>query len=152
MSFCETDDALSLFSGGYNCSQAVATSFAGRFGVEPETAKAMARAFGGGVARLGGTCGAISGALMVLGMLEDGTDDEAAAKERTYERTREFFRRFEERHGATDCRNLLGLDLSDSDEYAEAKERDLFRTVCPDFVRHATDIIEDMMAERECSP
>ena len=79
----------------YNCCQSVLLPFAQELGLTPEQATALAANFGSGM-RHGSTCGALSGALMVLGGLGYG-DKEAL----------EFIRTFRQNHGATDCTTLL---------------------------------------------
>lgn len=79
----------------YNCCQSVLIPFAGELGLSREQAYALGAHFGAGM-RHGATCGALSGALMVLGGLGYG-EKEAL----------DFIRTFREHHGATDCATLL---------------------------------------------
>ncbi|MCJ7610636.1 MAG: C-GCAxxG-C-C family protein, partial [Candidatus Aminicenantes bacterium] len=93
--------AIGLFRQGYNCSQAVLAAFAPRLGLERDKAFRLAQSFGAGLARLGETCGAVTGALMVIGLKygKVRAKDEAA-KEKTYRLVREFMDRFRSRHGS----------------------------------------------------
>jgi C_GCAxxG_C_C family probable redox protein len=141
MSGVET--AVRLFDGGYSCSQAVFTAFADQLGVRPETAARIAAGFGGGMGRLGETCGAVTGALMVLGARYGGTD--IVAKEETYEMVRVFMDRFNARHGITVCRDLLHCDISTPEGRAEAHEKDLHGSICSNLVRDAAEILEAML-------
>jgi C_GCAxxG_C_C family probable redox protein len=61
------DHAVELFNAGRNCSQAVLMAFAGELGLEPDAAARLAAGFGGGMGRMGHTCGAVSGAVLVRG-------------------------------------------------------------------------------------
>ena len=79
----------------YNCCQAVLVPFAAEMGVTEEQAYKMGAHFGSGM-RHGSTCGAITGALMALGMM--GYDEAAAA---------EILRSVRQGHGALDCATLL---------------------------------------------
>ena len=81
--------------------------------MDQEAALRVAAAFGGGLARSGGPCGAMSGALMVIG-LQHGmvSADAPQAKEHTYKIAQEFVERFRSANGAVDCRELLGHDMS----------------------------------------
>ena len=79
----------------YNCAQAVLVPFAAEMGITEEQAYKMGAHFGSGM-RHGSTCGAITGALMVLGML--GYDDKTATA---------LLRKVREGHGALDCATLL---------------------------------------------
>ncbi len=139
------DVAQTYFSQGFSCSQAVAAAFAADFGLEPATLLRVAAAFGGGVARSGDTCGAVTGGLMVIGLRYGITQPDPPAKERTYERAREFLARFQARHGAVACRTLLGHDFSTPEGQATIRERKLTHTICPGLVTAAVAILEEML-------
>ena len=62
------DVAGSRFSEGFSCSQSVLAAFAPELGLDADAALRVSAAFGGGMGRTGGTCGAVTGALMVLGL------------------------------------------------------------------------------------
>ena len=94
----------SRFAEGYNCSQAVLSAYAPDLGLADETALKIAAGFGGGMGRMAETCGAVTGALMVLGLKYGATSPEREAKERVYERVREFAKRFKARNGSLVCR------------------------------------------------
>ncbi|MBR4098720.1 MAG: C_GCAxxG_C_C family protein [Clostridium sp.] len=79
----------------YNCAQSVLIPFALELGLTEEQAYQLASHFGGGM-RHDSTCGAVTGALMALGL-----------KGCTEEQARDFLRQFSERHGALDCPTLL---------------------------------------------
>ena len=79
----------------YNCAQSVVVTFADRIGLSDQQCYQMAAHFGSGM-RHGSTCGALTGALMVLGML--GYDEQAAGA---------LMRQMREGHGALDCATLL---------------------------------------------
>ena len=82
--------AHSRFSEGYSCSQSVLAAFAPELGLDADAALRVSAAFGGGMGRTGGTCGAVTGALMALGLKYGATVADPVAKERTYALTREF--------------------------------------------------------------
>lgn len=131
--------AETLFLKGYNCAQAVLTAFASQFGIAEETALRLASPFGGGLARGGHVCGAVSAALMVLGLKYGAVTPEG--KEEICRLTRQFLDRFREKGGSILCRDLLGVDLSTPSGLQEVKERNLFRTLCPNLVREAVEIL-----------
>ncbi|MBI5384675.1 MAG: C_GCAxxG_C_C family protein [Verrucomicrobia bacterium] len=140
------EDAVALFKQGFNCSQAVLAAFAGRLGLDREAALKIAAGFGGGIGRMAATCGAVSGAVMVLGLRHGGVDaGNREAKEQLYALVREFTVQFQARHGATQCRDLLGYDLSTAEGAQQVKEQKLTATVCPEFVRTAAEIVEGML-------
>jgi C_GCAxxG_C_C family probable redox protein len=142
--------ALEIFSNGYNCAQAVLVACGGPLGLDRNTALRVAGPFGAGIGRMGGTCGAVSGAFMAIGLKYakvDSTDN--AAKDKGYALAREFVARFEQRHGSTLCRKLLGIDLSTPEGMAQAKKSGVFETRCPEFVRSAVEIVEELLSEAD---
>lgn len=138
--------AVSLFKQGFSCSQAVFAAYGDNFGLDRETALRLAAGFGGGMGRMAQTCGAVTGAVMLIGMKYGSVDARARqAKEKTYERVREFAGKFNDRHGSLVCRELLGCDMSTPEGFQEAKERRLSATVCAGLVRDAAMLIEQMI-------
>lgn len=122
------------------------SSYGEEFGLDRELALKVAGAFGGGIARMGAQCGAVTGALMVLGLkYGKAKAGDEGARERTYELAREFVTRFESRHGSIVCRELLGYDLSNPEERAAAKEKGLFDTLCLQLVRDAAEMVGEML-------
>jgi C_GCAxxG_C_C family probable redox protein len=140
-------DAHALMSAGrMNCSQAVLTAYCEQFGLERSLALKLAQGFGGGMGRMGGTCGAVTGAYMVLGLAQKMWDDNPRQSlDRTYELVREFNQRFKALHGSTICKELIGYDLSTSEGLAEARNKKIFTTVCPDFVSDSVKILGAMI-------
>lgn len=145
----KTDKALELFSNNFNCSQAVFAAFAPDFGLDEKLALKLATSFGGG-ARNGEICGAVSGALMVLGLKYghfDAADSEQ--KSRAYAIAVEYTKRFKEANGSIVCRDLLGYDLTKPDDMACIKEKGLFGDVCPKTIKSAVEILEGVLADYE---
>jgi C_GCAxxG_C_C family probable redox protein len=105
--------ARALFLRGFNCSQAVFAAHRGELGLDEGLALRLACPFGGGLTGRQGTCGALYGAILVLGGRHGkARDDDNAAKERTYALVREFETAFVGINGAGSCRDLLGYDWS----------------------------------------
>jgi len=78
------------FKPGLNCAQSVLTAFSDDFDVEPAAAARIAAGFGGGIGHLQKTCGAVTGAVMVLGLRCYDANDSSASKTLTYDKVREF--------------------------------------------------------------
>ena len=122
------------------------SSFGEEFGLNRDLALRVAGAFGGGMARMGEQCGAVTGAFMVIGLKNGNTRaEDNGARDRTYELVGEFVARFKDRHSSIVCKELLGYDLSNPQEGKMAKEKGLFDTLCPQFVRDATEILEEIL-------
>ena len=120
--------------------------YGGRSGLDRETALKVAGAFGAGMARTGETCGSVTGALMVIGLKYGKTrKDDDDCRERTYALAQEFMDAFQDRNGSLLCRELLGVDVSTPEGIAAVRERDLFRTACPKFVKDAGEILEEIL-------
>ena len=140
------DQAVTLFQQGFICSQAVLAAYAPDLDLPYETALKIAAGFGGGLGRSGEVCGAVSGAIMVIGLhtglIEPGN---SATKENTYALTQQLIEHFKERHGSILCRDLLGCDLSQPEGLQHAREAQLFTTRCPLFVRAAAEIVSALI-------
>ncbi|HEX7583352.1 MAG TPA: C-GCAxxG-C-C family protein [Prolixibacteraceae bacterium] len=124
-----------------NCAQSVLLSYAGELNLDGMTALKLASGFGGGMARAE-TCGAVTGAYMVLGMkaqIEGKSIQEI--KDETKAAVKKFNELFIEKHGSLTCKQLLGVNISTLEGAAEANEKNLFDTVCQDLVGSAAEII-----------
>jgi C_GCAxxG_C_C family probable redox protein len=141
------DQAATVFNQGFNCAQAVLKSCGETQGLPAETALRVAGVFGGGIARTGQTCGAVTGALMALGLRHAMvTPGDTATRQRSYDVGREFMRRFAAKHGSITCRDLLGCDLSTPEGMARMREEDLHHKVCEGLVRDAADLVQEIHA------
>ncbi|WP_130869314.1 C-GCAxxG-C-C family protein [Intestinimonas massiliensis (ex Afouda et al. 2020)] len=112
----------------YNCCQSVLVPFCRECGLTEEEAYKLGAHFGGGM-KHGGTCGAVTGALMVLGMAGQG--NEAAL---------ELLSRFRNKNQVLECAKLLAL----------AKDRGEDRkSHCDRMVYDAVELLEDLLAENQ---
>ena len=139
--------ALTRFAGGFNCCQAVFSAFASDLGVDEGIALQISSGFGGGMARMGETCGAVTGAMMVLGLKYGSASPDPKVKEQVYDLIRQFADRFKARNGSLLCRDLIDCDISTPKNHQIAVERNLFTTVCPTLLRDAVEILEKMLAK-----
>ncbi|HEX2951166.1 MAG TPA: C-GCAxxG-C-C family protein [Armatimonadota bacterium] len=135
--------ALAYFKQGCNCAQAVFTSFGPEYGLSPEQCMHLTGAFGGGLARRGEMCGAVSGALMVVGLKYGHSPiGDPEAKAEMYEHAQQFIKRFIEVHGTPICRELLGCDISTPEGKQRVHEHNLSQTHCAHFIRSAVELLE----------
>jgi len=139
----KADQAIESFHSGFNCAQSVFITYCDEFGLDRDLALKLSCSLGGGMGRLGETCGAVTGAYLLIG-LKYGKILEAddAAKEKTYATVREFAQRFQQRNGSTQCRDLLGVDLLTGDPELIKQQHD---TVCPKAIRDAVEIVEALL-------
>lgn len=109
------------------------------------TAFKLGRAFGAGMG-MGWECGAVTGALLILGFNVQEAPTEKETRFKVYDLVKKFVRLFEEKHGTILCKDLLGADLGTPEGRHQAIKDNLFGTLCPGFVRDAAQILADMQA------
>jgi len=140
------EKAKKQFEKGFHCAPAVLSTYSEQFGLEKALALRIASGFGAGIGRMGRTCGAVTGALMVIGLKHgqvNSTDEEAS--QRTYTLVKEFIDRFTTLRGSIECKELIGYDLSDSKELSLARDSGVFQNKCPSFVYDAASILEEVL-------
>jgi len=138
-------NAVENFLEGFACSQAIFAEYCQQFAFDRDQALKISSGFAGGM-RMGATCGAVTGAYMVLG-LKFGMDpcEKPEGRKPVYDAVNDFTRRFEADNGSLNCRALLGCDISTVKGLEIAKEKDLFRTVCPRFVRSTVELLDEIL-------
>ncbi len=136
--------AAELYSKGFICSQAVFAVFAEKYGLPMETALKIGCGFGGGM-RNAELCGAVTGAVMVIGLRYGHTEGEdTEAKQLCFQKAKEFTDRFAAGNGSIVCRDLLGIDIFKGDGMQRAAEKNLFKTKCVDMICAAVEILEEL--------
>lgn len=126
--------AISLHNQKYNCAQAVACAFADEVGVDRKTLFQACEGLGLGMGGMNGTCGAISGAVMLAGFKNsDGNIDNPATKASTYQLSREILEKFAEKNQVTRCRDLKGVDTGT-----------VLRS-CPGCIEDAVEIVQEVL-------
>lgn len=143
------ETAKELFYKGYNCAQSVFCAFTDVTGYDIDTSARMSSSFGGGMGRLRETCGVVSAAALVLGIVK-GYDDPAdyEAKKRHYALVREFAARFKEKNASVNCRELLTLAGLQPESGGEPEQRSAEfyqKRPCPRLVYDAAQILDEMI-------
>ena len=106
--------AAQLFLQGYNCAQAITVAFSDVTGLDKTFSAKMASSFGGGMGRMREVCGAVSGMLMVAGILYGyDSDDDDAAKKAHYQLVQDLAGKFRQQVGSIVCRDILKNPPSD---------------------------------------
>lgn len=143
----KADVAVDLYNRGFHCSQAVLAAFADELGVTEEVALRLGSCLGTGM-RKGEVCGACTGALMALG-LKYGQDREgdAESRQRSNRVCDKLMERFSEANGSWLCNDLLGHDVTTPHGLQVIREQKLFTVFCPQMVRSAAEIVEQIMKE-----
>jgi C_GCAxxG_C_C family probable redox protein len=125
----------------FNCAQTVFSLFAPELGIDEKTALKIASGFGGGMA-CAETCGAVTGAYMVIGMKHGHSTPEPDKKANTKTLVKKFNEKFIAEHGSLICKKLTGFDISTPEGSAAAGKARVFETLCPDFIKTSCRIIE----------
>lgn len=102
--------ASQLSNEGYNCAQAVACAFIDLLDIDEKTLFKLSEGFGGGMGGLDGTCGAISGAILVISLLNSSGDANQPTKEKTYNIVKEIFDKFVREIGSSVCKEIKGIE------------------------------------------
>ena len=144
-----TDRAVELFNSGYNCAQATLCAFADRVDIDEKVLRRVASDFGGGMSGTRGTCGAVTGMLMALGLIK-GYDDvlDAAHKQRLYAEGRELIEAFTREFGTVVCGELTSTvapKFKDAPHPLVACHGNC--RACSAFVAYAVSILEAKLNE-----
>ena len=126
--------AIALHDKKYNCCQSVACAFCQELGVEEQTLFKAGEGFGLGMGCMDGTCGALSGAILLAGFKNsDGNLDDPGTKASTYQLSKQMVEAFRERCGSTVCRELKGVDTGK------------MLCSCPDCIRIGVEVAQEVL-------
>ena len=132
---CQAQAAL-YHGQGFNCAQAVACTLAPAVGLDPQTAFVLTEGFGAGMGGMTETCGAISGAVAIMGWVMSEGMENPKTKGRTYGLSRKVAKRFKDKNTTTICGTLKGVDSDDGPLRS-----------CPGCIDDAVEIACDMLRE-----
>jgi len=140
------EEAKKQFEKGFFCAPAVLSTYSEQLGLEKSLALKIASGFGAGIGRMGRTCGAVTGALMVIGLKHGQVNlSDQESQHKTYTLVKEFINRFTTLHGSIECKELIGYDLGNSGELKSAIESGVFKNKCPSFVYDSSLILEEVL-------
>lgn len=132
------DIAMAIHSQGYNCAQSVLLAFCEDFGLSKNLATTLSLPFGGGMGQMRETCGALTGAFMVLGLAsaknKAPTPEEKAS---CYEKVRTLAEAFQTENGSMLCRELLAL--------AQANKE---KKNCHELVGYTAELLEKFLNQQ----
>jgi len=140
-----TKDAIERFRSGYNCSQSVLSSMAGKIDSDVTVLEKVASGFGGGMGHMQGTCGAVTGSFMVIS-LHCGNKylDNSERTEEAYKLIKKFNSEFIKLHGTTNCMELIGYELDSPEEHDRAVENNVFERICEKCITDSIDILHEL--------
>lgn len=138
----KTEYALTHFGNGFNCAQSVLCAFSNEIGLTEDQLSRITSGFGAGMGKLQETCGAVTGAFMVLSYLGcTDTNMPAKQKDDINNEIRNFAKQFFKSHNSIKCRDLTGYDLLNEEEYNKAKEEGVFDKKCTGYIGTAIELI-----------
>lgn len=126
--------AISLHNRKYNCCQSVACAFADEAGIDPQLLFRAAEGFGLGMGCMQCTCGALSGAILLAGLMNsDGDLENPATKASTYQLCKRLVTAFEQKAGSTVCKELKGIETGS------------VLHSCPDCIKDGVEIVQEIL-------
>ena len=140
------EEALKRFNEDFSCSQSIFSTYAPQFGLDEDKALRISTGFGGGMARSGRTCGAVSGSYMTIGLkygMDSSKDPEE--KEQTYNLINKFSEKFKKLNTSLLCREILGCDINTLEGKEFFDKNELLDKKCVKCVRTAAEILEEIL-------
>lgn len=143
-----TELAVENFMAGCNCAQTMVKTYSGHNEAETELFLKLAQPFGGGIARTGSICGAVSGALMAIGLKYTNFSN-PALKTLVVSLCNKFMDEFKNANCSLICKELLGEDISTEAGHTAIKEKGLREKVCRNLIFSSSEILNKIMLENE---
>jgi len=138
--------AVKLFDSGFNCAESVLFGLSQELGRDSSIIPRIATGFGGGIGRSGQTCGALTGAIMTIGLLKgcDKGEEESEKRNAAYETVRQMLLGFEEEFGNTQCRILTQCDLKTQEGQSKFRREGIRKNLCPKLIGWCADYVTDL--------
>lgn len=127
-----------------NCAQTIFATYGPYLAKEKldfEYCMKITSAFGGGVNLTGNVCGAITGALMSLGLIFDGNLQELTKI------SSQLIEEFEKINGSIICRELIGQDSNDVENLKQTDQEDIFKK-CKKYVFDTACLLENYIDDQ----
>ena len=133
------------FDCGFDCSMQVLADLAPEIGLTEEQGLKLASCLGVGAGQ-GSMCGAVAGALIAIGYRYGNSEpNDMAAKGICMAKRAEFYQRFQDEFGGITCPAIMGYDIRKPEEAKIAREKGLFKTLCPRACRFAVITATDIL-------
>ncbi len=138
--------AVDKFKEGYNCAQSVLYSFSDKLNISKDLALKISSGLGAGMGRKQEVCGAISGGILVLGLIYgQGENEEKQKKETAYSKVRELMDEFEKKFNTVNCKELLnGCELLTPEGQEKYRSDNMFKK-CLEYVDYTVKILEEII-------
>ena len=142
----KVEQAVSYFDQDFPCSQSILATYGPDFGLDRDIALRLADGFHGGMVGMGNICGAVIGAIMMIGLKYGRTEaTDIEAKMKTIEATRAFIKQFESRNDSIICKDIIGCEIDTPEKAAAARDKGIFNMVCRYVVKDAAEILEGLL-------
>jgi C_GCAxxG_C_C family probable redox protein len=141
------EQSRNFFDSGYYCAESVIRSIAGHYGADPDLLTKVATGFCAGVSRTSGMCGAVSGAIMAIGLIKGRTSPEQPVYP-VYILVQRLLDSFAKEFGSINCGHLVGCDLNRPEGQTWFKENDL-RSRCSNFTGQATRMALEIISRAD---
>lgn len=132
------DTALKKFNNGYNCCQSILTAYKNYLDISEKQAIKISSGFGGGMQK-GEVCGAVTGAIMIIGLHYNNKTDLVKNK------VKQFLDTYEKQQGSVLCKDILAYDISNENDYKIIKQKNLFKTKCPQAIKNSILVLETVL-------
>ncbi|MGB9866629.1 MAG: C-GCAxxG-C-C family protein [Bacillota bacterium] len=140
--------AVDYHSQGFNCAEAVLKALVEEFKLPGGNVPSVATGFGGGVGRSGGICGALTGAVMALGIkLCRKYAEESHLKSQANDGALKLVRGFEQQMGSTLCRDITGYVLCIPEQMERWKQERISETRCRKAIEVAVTLASGLLSQ-----
>jgi C_GCAxxG_C_C family probable redox protein len=143
------DKARVTFDNGFNCAQSVLKPFVKELGASEFEVMRLSAGFGAGMGRMQLTCGAVTGAYMVLGLKFGKQIPDDESKEKVVSLMQEFNAKFAKKNGSDSCRDLLQVDLKTEAGQGVFEKQELHKKVCTKCVESSVTLLEKIFEEND---
>ncbi|HNW99671.1 MAG TPA: C-GCAxxG-C-C family protein [Bacteroidales bacterium] len=144
------DKAIKYFNADYNCAQSVLITYCENFGINKDIAASLSSGFGGGIARMQETCGAIIGGIMALGIaFNKPGEDIAENKEKVYAIVNHLVKNFKEKYNTIKCSELLNCNLNTEEGKKFYKENHLQEKICGNCIKEVINILDELIEKNK---
>ncbi|MBN1217022.1 MAG: C_GCAxxG_C_C family protein [Candidatus Lokiarchaeota archaeon] len=139
--------AIEYFRGNYSCSQSVLLAYSDLVGIDEDKAKAIASGFGGGIAQTKKTCGALTGAIMLIGLEKFNDNNISNSKELTYRIAQEVLEKFKRKNKSTDCIDLVNNE-SHKNTIMDERGKILYKE-CEKYISDVCEILDEYLIKNK---
>ncbi|MBN1388676.1 MAG: C_GCAxxG_C_C family protein [Bacteroidales bacterium] len=140
------EEAIKRFRSGFNCSQSVLSSMAGKLNVDVSFLEKVSSGFGGGMGHMQGTCGAVTGSFMTISLYcGNKYHDNNERTDEAYRLIKKFDSEFKKLHETTNCMELIGYVLDSPEDHDRAVENNVFERVCEKCISDSIDILYSLL-------